>query len=244
MHNILVLGGTTEATRLVQALADTRLPATLSYAGRVERPRPQPVPVRTGGFGGPEGLARYLSDQGITHLIDATHPFAAQMSTHAVQAAAATGTPLLAYTRPAWVPEHGDDWTLVPDIAAAVSALDGAGARVLLAIGRMHLASFAAQPQHHYLLRLVDPPQSPPPLPDHHIVIDRGPFTVHDDMALLVQHRITRIVSKNAGGTGARAKLVAARQLCLPVIMIDRPTLPARHEATRLDQVLHWLSET
>ena len=228
----------------MQALAEARLPATLSYAGRVARPRPQPVPVRSGGFGGPEGLARYLSEQAITHLIDATHPFAAQMSTHAVQAAAATGTPLIAFTRPAWTPEQGDDWTHVPDITAAVAALSGPRQRILLAIGRMHLAGFAAQPQHHYLLRLVDPPQSPPPLPDHHILIDRGPFTLQGDTALLVQHRITRIVSKNAGGTGARAKLIAARQLRLPVIMIDRPSLPPRRAATRLDQVLDWLADT
>ena len=244
MHNILVLGGTQGATQLVGVLAQQGMCATLSYAGRVARPRAQPVPVRSGGFGGPEGLAQYLQDHAITHLIDATHPFAEQISRNALQAAAVTGTPLIALTRPAWTPGPGDDWTHVPDIAGAVAALDRPPERILLAIGRMHLAAFAARPQHHYLLRLVDPPDAPPPLPDHHIIVDRGPFTRDAETALLQDHRITRIVSKNAGGTGAQAKLIAARALHLPVIMIDRPALPARREATEIPDILDWLHRT
>lgn len=230
MPNILVLGGTTEASALAQALATAQIPATLSYMGRVERPKPQPIPTRIGGFGGIPGLMAYLRGHQITHVIDATHPFAAQMSANAVHACAATGTPLLALTRPAWQPGPGDRWQSVPDMSAAVSALAGPPRRILLAIGGMHLAEFAAQPQHHYHLRLVDAPGEPPPLPDHKITLDRGPFSAEADEALLRTHRIDLIVSKNAGGTGSVSKLIAARTLGLPVLMIDRPILPPRRE--------------
>lgn len=230
MPHILVLGGTTEASALAQALAQAQIPATLSYMGRVERPKPQPIPTRIGGFGGIPGLIAWLRDNHITHVIDATHPFAAQMSTNAIAACAATGTPLLALTRPAWEPEPGDQWHRVPDIPAAVAALAAPPRRVLLAIGRMHLGAFAAQPQHHYHLRLVDAPTEPPPLPDHQITLDRGPFSAEADQRLLTDHRIDLIVSKNAGGSGSVSKLIAARALHLPVLMIDRPQLPPRRE--------------
>lgn len=238
MPNLLVLGGTTEASALAQALADAQIPATLSYMGRVERPKPQPIPTRIGGFGGIPGLIAYLQAHQITHVIDATHPFAAQMSTNAIAACAATGTPLLALTRPAWEPAPGDQWHRVPDIPAAVAALAGPPRRVLLAIGRMHLPEFAAQPQHHYHLRLVDPPAEPPPLPDHRITLDRGPFSAEADQRLLKDHRIDLIVSKNAGGTGSVSKLIAARALQLPVLMIDRPKLPPRRETHDMAEAL------
>jgi len=241
MPNILVLGGTIEASRLVALLAQDGLATTLSYAGRVERPKPQPVPVRIGGFGGAAGLADYLHSHKVTHLVDATHPFAAQISTNAVRAAKQTNTPLLALTRPAWQPQAGDSWHSVADIPAAVAALSPPPRRILLALGRMHLAAFAAQPQHHYVLRLVDPPQTPPPLPDHHILLDRGPFTAPADEALLRAHQIDMIICKNAGGSGAEAKLIAARALGLPVLMITRPALPPRRETHDLQTVLDWI---
>jgi precorrin-6A/cobalt-precorrin-6A reductase len=241
MRNILILGGTLEASALAARLADLGEAATLSYAGRVERLKAQPIPTRTGGFGGISGLIAYIRTHAITHLVDATHPFAAQMSRHAALAATATGIGIIAYTRPPWQPVPGDSWTRVPDIPAAVAALGGPAQRVFLALGRMHLDAFAAQPQHHYLLRLVDPPGTPPRLPHHSAVISRGPFTAAEDTALMRQHRITLVVAKNAGGTGAAAKLAAARALRLPVVMIDRPPAPDRPEATSLQQVLAWL---
>ncbi|MGP9791601.1 cobalt-precorrin-6A reductase [Roseinatronobacter sp. NSM] len=242
MPNILVLGGTLEATRLVDALARAQLPTTLSYAGRVARPKPQPVAVRVGGFGGADGLARYLRAQNITHLVDATHPFAATISTNAIRAAQLAGTNLLALTRPPWTACAGDQWSHVPDIPAAVQALAGPARNVMLALGRMHLAAFAAQPQHRYLLRLVDAPQTPPPLPDHHILLERGPFDADTDAALMQAHDITLIVAKNAGGTGAQAKLIAARKLRIPVIMIDRPPIPARAQVHDIANVLDWIT--
>lgn len=231
-----------EASAMARRLADRGLPATLSYMGRVERPKPQPIPVRIGGFGGVPGLVQYLTDQRITHVIDATHPFAAQMSSNAVAACAQTQTPLIALTRPAWQPGPGDDWQRVPDMAAAVAALAGPPRRIMLAIGRMHLAEFAAQPQHHYLLRLVDAPVETPPLPHHTVTIDRGPFSAEADQALMRAHAIDLIVAKNAGGTGSVSKLQAARALKLPVLMIDRPQLPPRHETHDPEEVVRFVS--
>lgn len=240
-HNLLILGGTTEASRLAGAVAAAGIAATLSYAGRVAQPRAQPIAHRTGGFGGIAGLQAYLIREGITHVVDATHPFAAQMSRHAVAACRAADVPLIALTRPAWHPKPGDTWQAAADIDAAVDALSGPPGRVFLAIGRQNLEAFAAQPQHHYLLRLVDPPPRRPLLPDHTVIVSRGPFSVAGDTELMQAHGITTLVAKNAGGDGASAKLEAARNLGIPVIMIARPDQPARDEVHAVDAVLLWL---
>lgn len=241
MCNILVLGGTSEASALASCLAERRARAVLSYAGRVSQPRAQPIPVRIGGFGGVAGLVRYLHEQAVTHLVDATHPFAAQMSHHAIAAAAQTGVHLLALSRPAWRAGPGDRWHMVPDIAAAVAALAGAPKRVLLALGRLHCAEFATQPQHHYILRLVDPPASALALPQHTVIVARGPFDLEGDLALMRTHGVEVVVAKNAGGGAAHAKLQAARCLGLPVVMVERPVIAPRREARSVEEVLHWL---
>lgn len=240
--NVLLLGGTSEASALARLLAKHGIPATLSYAGRTENPRAQPVPTRIGGFGGVAGLVTYLRDQAITHLVDATHPFAATISTHAVEGAKLAGVPHIALTRPAWEPATGDRWNHVADIAAAVAALSGPRRRIMLALGRMHVEAFAAQPQHHYMLRFVDTPNPAPTLPHHILVVDRGPFTKAGDRALIQAHAIDLVVCKNAGGRGAEAKLIAARELGLPVLMIDRPTILRRTEVYRPEDVLAWLN--
>lgn len=241
MRNVLLLGGTTEASTLARLLASKGIAATLSYAGRTDNPRAQPVPVRVGGFGGVAGLARYLREHGVTHLVDATHPFAAMMSANAVEAARLAGVAHVALTRPAWEPVAGDHWTRVADVDGAVAALAGPPRRVMLALGRMHVEAFAAQGQHHYLLRFVDAPDSPPTLPHHSLIIDCGPFTAAGDSQLMQAHAIDLLVCKNAGGTGAEAKLIAARNLGLPVLMIDRPAMPERAEFYRPEDVLEWL---
>ncbi|MBZ5488388.1 precorrin-6A/cobalt-precorrin-6A reductase, partial [Halomonas aquamarina] len=151
MLNVLILGGTSEASALAQALHARRIRAIYSYAGRVKTPKPQPLPTRVGGFGGVAGLVEYIEREGITHLVDATHPFAAQMSRHAIQAAKASGVALLALTRSAWAETEGERWQRVASIEAAVEALSGPAERVLLAIGRQHLEAFSARPQHHYV---------------------------------------------------------------------------------------------
>ena len=237
---VLVLGGTLDASRLAQALVQAGVDGIFSYAGRTHAPIAQPLPTRVGGFGGVVGLQAFLQTERITHVVDATHPFAAQMSSNAVQACASAGVPLLALERPGWQAQSGDVWQHVPDIAAAVQALPAAPARVFLAIGRQHLAPFLACTQHWYLLRLVDPVLD---LPAERglVVLDRGPFTLEGDRALLQAHGITHVVSKNSGGSGAQAKLTAARERGLPVILIDRPFIPMRHRVPSVNDVLRWL---
>ena len=229
---------------MAEALALRGAEAVFSYAGRVSAPKGQPLPMRVGGFGGVAGLADYLRAEAISHVIDATHPFAATMSRHAVEACAAAGVALCAFERPPWAPGPGDRWRPVPDLATAVVALPEAPSRIFLAIGKQTLEAFAARPEHFYLLRLVDPPDAPLPLPRAEAVIARGPFDVAGDTALLRAHGIEGVVAKNAGGTGARAKLDAARALGLPVILIDRPAVPPRAICGSVAEVLDWLDHS
>ena len=225
MKRILILGGTTEARRLAERLASrTDLAVTLSLAGRTAAPAAQPVPVRIGGFGGAAGLAAYLAAQAIDVLIDATHPYAAQISANAAEAAARVRMPLLALERPPWEPVDGDRWTEVADMPAAVAALGTAPRRVFLALGRKELRPFEAAPQHLYLVRSVDPVEPPLALPRcRAIITGRGPFDEAAEHALLAQHRIDVIVAKNSGGAATYGKIAAARRLGLPVIMLRRP---------------------
>lgn len=215
-----------------------------SYAGRTEAPVRQPLPQRVGGFGGVAGLVDYLRAEGMTHVVDATHPFAAQMSKNAAEAAEITGIPLIVLERPAWVPGPGDRWISVQTGAEAAGALPDAPCRVFLAIGRQGLGDFAGAPQHDYLLRLVDAPTDPLPLPRARVVLGRGPFRVEDDLALMRDHGTQVVVAKNAGGEGARAKLDAARALGLTVVMIERPALPHRPVSATVQGVLDWLHGT
>lgn len=237
---ILLLGGTSEASLLAHALKDAGFDAVFSYAGRTDDPAPQPLPMRIGGFGGVDGLIAYLQAENITHVVDATHPFAAQMSWNAHAASGALGLPLLALERAAWRPLKIDNWTDVADNAAALAALPDHPARVFLAIGKQGLDDFKTGVQHHYLLRLVDAPLAKP-LPDCTVITAKGPFTIEGDTALMQKHKITHVIAKNAGGKGASAKLAAARALGLPVIMIARPVLPERERVESVDAVLAWL---
>ena len=238
MSRILLLGGTTEAGALARALADAGMQAVYSYAGRTATPAAQPLPVRVGGFGGAEGLADYLRNGGFTHLIDATHPFAAQIGRNAVAAAALARVPLIALERPPWRAGPGDRWACVPDLAAAAAALPARPATVFLAIGRQGLGVFAGLP-HAWVLRLVD--DAPAALPGARVIVDRGPFTKAGDTALMQGHGVTHVVAKNAGGSGAAAKLAAARALGLPVVMVDRPAMPPRPVAGSVAEVMEWL---
>lgn len=227
------------AVRLSQAGIDT----VFSYAGRTRAPAPQPLPTRIGGFGGVAGLVAYLRAEAISHVIDATHPFAAGMSRNAVAACAQAGASLIRLERAPWVAQAGDDWTKVDRIEDMPAALPDPPARVFLAIGKQQIGLFSVKPQHHYVLRLVDAPDAPPPLPQTTIVLARGPFTTQGDTALMLEHRITHVLAKNAGGTAARAKLEAARALRLPVIMVARPALPGR-ALDNVDAVMGWLGHS
>lgn len=227
---------------LAASLHRANIQATYSYAGATRSPRATPLPTRVGGFGGTAGLIAYLQAQRITQLIDATHPFAAQMSQHAIEACAATGIPLLALERPAWAPVPGDLWTEVPDMAAAAQALQPQHRKVFLAIGRKQLGAFSSAPDHDYLLRVVDPLDDAPALPRHTTLVGRGPFALADELAMLRAHAVDCVVSKNAGGPDTYAKIEAARLLQLPVILVARPVLPARARCETPEQAMQWLS--
>jgi precorrin-6A/cobalt-precorrin-6A reductase len=228
----LILGGTSDANRLADAIMRARIDAVYSYAGRTQSPIAQSLPIRTGGFGGVTGLVEFIKSERITHVIDATHPFAAEMSRHAVVACAASGIPLIALERAPWKRVADDRWIEVGDVNAAVDALPESRARVFLAIGRQHLAPFAAKPQHAYTLRFVDSPDGALPLPDTEIIVSRGPFTLAGDLDLMRTRNIEWVVARNSGGAGARAKIDAARTLGLP---------PKRPRAENVEEVLAWL---
>ncbi len=221
---MLILGGSTEATALARALAGRDdLDARLSLAGRTRAPAPQPLPTRVGGFGGAAGLAAHLRAEAIDLLVDATHPFAARMSANARLAASEVGVPLLRVGRPPWRAGADDRWEEVPDMAAAAVALGAAPRRVFLTVGRLQLAAFAAAPQHHYLVRTIDPPRMGHGLPDAVVVAARPPFDLASEHRLMVKHRVDVLVTKNSGGEAAAPKLAAARALGLPVILVRRP---------------------
>ena len=239
---VLVLGGTTEARLLGQALArDARIAPILSLAGRTRDPARAAIPTRVGGFGGREGLARYLFDTRIDVVVDATHPFAARISVNAHAACERQRVPLAVFTRPAWEPGEGDRWTFVPDITAAAAALGQAPRRVFLTTGRLELAAFRAAPQHQYLVRTIDLPETDD-LPSHHrVILARGPFAVADEIALMRETRAEVLVSKNSGGAASFGKIAAARDLGLPVVMIERPPGGAGAMFTALADVLGWI---
>ena len=242
MRRILILGGTTEARRLAERLAErANVAVTVSLAGRTTAPATHAVPVRIGGFGGAEGLGQHLTAEGVDALVDATHPYAAIISANAADAAAATRVPLLALRRPPWMPHSGDRWIEVADAAAAVQALGEAPRRVFLALGKSEIGTFAQVPQHHYLVRSVEPVEPPMAVPHASYVIGRGPFTETDDRALLAAHAIDLVVARNSGGTATYGKIAAARALRLPVILLRRPALPAVPTVETVEEALRWL---
>ncbi len=237
-----MLGGTTEASALARKVAgDARLAPLLSLAGRTTNPQPQPIAVRIGGFGGIEGLANFLRAEAIDAVVDATHPYADQMSAHAVAACRDAGVPLASLVRPQWTRETSDDWQVVADTEAAADALGTEPRRVFLSLGRQDLHVFARAPQHHYLARLIERPDQAMLPPDLRLLQARGPFERADEERLLREERIEVLVSKNAGGTATYGKIEAARALGLPVVMIARPHKPAGIVFADVEACVAWL---
>ena len=239
---MLILGGTTEASALARALADRPETTVItSFAGATSAPVAAAGETRVGGFGGADGLAAYLRDEGIAALVDATHPFAAHMRWNAAEAAEATGVPRIRVERPAWLPEPDDNWLPVPDLATAADAIHANGyRRVFLTTGRKELAPFAAVAGVRFVVRSIEWPD-PMPITDACVILDRGPFAERDEEALLIEHGIDAIVTKNSGGTATAAKLAAARALGLPVVMVERPPNPPGPLVDTVEAALAWL---
>jgi precorrin-6A/cobalt-precorrin-6A reductase len=238
-RTVLVLGGTAEARELAEHLAaQPELRVVSSLAGRIARPRLPAGEVRIGGFGGPAALAEWLTEHDVRAVIDATHPFAERISASAVTACERAGVPLLRLERPGWTQRPGDRWQWADDIDDAARAI-GPGRRVLLTTGRQGLAAFAHRDDAWFLVRCVDEPQ--PPLPPHHeLLLDRGPYTLEGELALVDEHRIEVIVTKDSGGTHTQAKLDAARERKLPVIVVRRPPRPDATTVTTVEAALRW----
>ncbi|HTH34926.1 MAG TPA: cobalt-precorrin-6A reductase [Xanthobacteraceae bacterium] len=225
MARILILGGTAEARQLAGRLAGRPdLDVTLSLAGRTASPAKQPVPLRVGGFGGVAGLADYLARERIDVLIDATHPHAAIISANAAAAARQSRVTLIALRRPPWIAIAGDRWVEVGDVRQAIGALGQTPRRVFVALGRNELGPLREAPEHHYLIRSVDPVEPPLPLPHVSYLTGRGPFSETDDRALLAAHRIEVVIAKNSGGSATYGKIAAARALGIEVVMVRRPS--------------------
>ena len=237
---ILILGGTAEARELAAELVAAGADVLSSLAGRVRQPRLPDGPVRIGGFGGAEGLASFLRAEGITAVVDATHPFAGTITASAARAAAQAGVPLLVLRRPEW--ETAPSWDLVADIGAAAAAVAAwPGESVFLTTGRRDLDVFAADDRHRFLVRAVDPPDGPVP-PRMTLVLDRGPYTVEGESALMREHGVGLLVTKNSGGLMTAAKLTAARDLGVPVVMVRRPPLPEASAAvTTVAAAVQWI---
>ncbi|MFJ5227799.1 cobalt-precorrin-6A reductase [Streptomyces sp. NPDC088400] len=272
-RHVLILGGTTESRRLAEALAESGsgsgnesgngngnesprphgrrpLRVTTSLAGRVSRPVPPPGEVRIGGFGGADGLERWLREHRVDALIDATHPFAATISRNAARAAATAHVPLLVLRRPSWVPVPasasgpGDDWHAVGSLEEAAEALSRLGAeRVFLTTGRMGLAAFAHLDGHWFLVRSVDAPE--PPYPARmETLLDRGPFTLDGERDLLSRHRIEVVVTKDSGGAATAPKLTAAREAGIPVVVVRRPAVPEGVPVVATtEEAVAWLAQ-
>lgn len=239
---VLILGGTTEATALARALgARPDLEVTTSFAGRTRSPVAPAGRTRVGGFGGAGGLARHLRSERVDLLVDATHPFAARMRWNAAGAAAAVGTPRLRVERPAWEPRGDDRWIPAADLPAAARAVTAGGhRRVLLTTGRTDLVPFVACRDTWFLVRCIEPPE-PQPLPGAEVVLASGPFAVADERALMAGRGIDAVVTKNSGGEATAAKLVAARELGVTVIVVERLPSPPGPLARSVDEALGWI---
>ncbi len=239
---ILILGGTSEASALAKLITgDKRFQPTLSFAGRTASPATPPIPYRIGGFGGWEGLAAWIKAEGVSALVDATHPFAARISANAVRAADATGVAFASLIRPAWTPQDGDQWIEVPSPEAAAAALGVSPRTVFLTTGRLELPAFAAAPQHSYIARVIDHPGDVALPPRIDFIYDRGPFDTAAEARLLRERHAEIVVSKNSGGAAIYGKIEAARLLRLPVVMIERPDKPALHPVNSATEALRWL---
>ena len=242
-ERLLLLGGTREAVELARTLDGCpEVETTYSLAGRTRRPAPVPAPVRTGGFGGADGLAAYLREAGIRLVVDATHPYAEAISAHAAHACYRAAVPRLVLHRPPWARGPGDRWVEAADTESAARALPALGRRALLTVGSRGLAPFLEAAGLSFVVRSVEPPRAALDPARFEVVLARGPFDVDAERRLLESRAIDVLVSKNSGGPAARAKLEAARALGLPVVMIARPPPPPGERVGSVAAARAWIA--
>jgi precorrin-6A/cobalt-precorrin-6A reductase len=242
MKRLLILGGTGDALELAsQAIDLPELAVITTLAGRTQAPKAVAGNLRIGGFGGEAGLVEYLRTEQIDLLIDATHPFAANISGNAAGAAQQVGIPWLMFIRPAWERSSLDNWIEVDSIATAVTAIPATAKRIFLTIGRQQLAPFATLTDRWCLIRSIDPPDPTMQLPPGELLLDRGPFSLEQELKLLQDYRIEAIVSKNSGGDATYAKVIAARELGLPIVMVQRPIVPDGEAVPDVAGAIEWL---
>ena len=245
-RTLLILGGTGDALRLARAAEDKwdeNLRVVYSLAGATRNPAQAGSEVRIGGFGGDSGLARYLRDEKVDYLIDATHPFSVQISRHAALAAAATATRRCTLARPPWQAEGGDRWHEAADMTAAAALVPELGKRVFLGVGARSLEYFSRLSDIWFLVRLIAAPETPIPISQAELVIDRGPFDAVSERRLFEQHRIDLVVTRASGGEATRGKIDAARAFGLPVVMVRRPDPPPGESADGINAALDWLAK-
>lgn len=242
---LLILGGTSDAVALAHRLIrrfGTRLTVISSLAGRTENPVEIPGIVRRGGFGGVDGLVDYLREQGIALMVDASHPFAAGISRHGQEASVQLGLPRLTLLRPDWRRLAGEWRFMVPDMAAAAARLTKIGAqRIFVTTGAKDLAALANVPNAWFLIRLIEPLAEPLAIPSHALIFARGPFTSASERKLMAEHGIDALLTKDSGGHATYGKIVAARDLGLPVVMLSRPETYASESVDTVDAVLDWV---
>lgn len=244
-QRLLILGGTAEAAALACgacARFGDRLQVTTSLAGRTERPGPLPGQIRVGGFGGAVGLADYLAENSVDCLIDATHPFATRISAAARLACDQKNVPRLVLLRPPWRRHALDRWIEVDSIEAAAAIVGRIGRHPWLTIGSSELAAFSAVAGVHFLVRGIDPPRLALPLRSYDVIVGRGPFSLAEERRCIERHAIDVIVCKASGGAATQAKLVAARELGLPVIMVRRPPAEPGEVVDTVERALDWLA--
>ncbi|AFY47720.1 precorrin-6x reductase [Nostoc sp. PCC 7524] len=242
MMRVLILGGTGDAAALAARVATIPgIEAIASLAGRTRDPSLPVGNVRVGGFGGAAGLAEYLRQMQVDVLIDATHPFADQITWNAATAAQEVGIPRLMLIRSPWQQVADDRWIEVDSHVAAANVLENKAKRVFLTVGRQELAAFADLKDIWFLMRMIDPPGADALVPPGVILCDRGPFSLENEREIFIQHHIDAIVSKNSGGNATYAKIVAARELGVPVVMIQRPPTPPGEQVADVEGAVTWL---
>lgn len=243
---LLILGGTTEsaalAGRLCESLGD-RIEVVTSLAGRVASHRALPGRVRVGGFGGVAGLVRALKEERFDLLVDATHPFAATISSHAHDACLVAEVPRLMLIRPPWPEVRQHPWIEAADLADAASMLPRIGRRVFLTIGRQGIEAFAAVRDVWFLVRLIEPPRSPLPLSESLVIVGRPPHPIDEEKRLISEHRIDLLICKQSGGESTESKLIAARTLGLGILMIRRPPAEPGPVATTVEEAVDWIRQ-